>query len=292
MKSALSVKHHGWSVGDHAGSRCRQLLPESDLGNRGVGMIRVIPKRLGLCVLLLTAMSSAGCVTPSLGWGRGGGCGGGCETGCDTCSTGGCGTGCGRWGCGGCGSCCGGGLFGCLRGRLATRSLAIPDEYPVGAVVRAHFHQMQTNAEAADFILYQKDFVAQTAELTPDGKDKILEIAARMRSAPFPVIVERSWNNSDPELDSFRRDFVAMVLADKGNPDANNRVFVSPSYGPGKQSLEAAPEYYMFTYQGFGGNNNGFGGGGGGFGGGGGGGFGGGGGGFGGGGGGFGGFGQ
>lgn len=152
---------------------------------------------------------------------------------------------------------------------------------------------MQTNAEAADFILYQKDFVAQTAELTPDGKDKILEIAARMRSAPFPVIVERSWNNSDPELDSFRRDFVAMVLADKGNPDANNRVFVSPSYGPGKQSLEAAPEYYMFTYQGFGGNNNGFGGGGGGFGGGGGG-FGGGGGGFGGGGGGggFGGFGQ
>lgn len=133
---------------------------------------------------------------------------------------------------------------------------------------------MQTNAEAADFILYQKDFVGQTAELTPDGKDKILEIAARMRSAPFPVIVERSWNNSDPELDSFRRDFVAMVLSEKGNPDAGNRVFVSPSYGPGKQSLEAAPEYYMFTYQGLNGVNNNFGGGGGGFGGGGGGGFG------------------
>jgi hypothetical protein len=188
---------------------------------------------------------------------------------------------------------------GCLLGCLERRSLAIPDEYPLGAVERAHFHQMQTNAEAADFILYQKDFVGQTAELTPDGKDKILEIAARMRSAPFPVIVERSWNNSDPELDSFRRDFVAMVLSEKGNPDAGNRVFVSPSYGPGKQSLEAAPEYYMFTYQGFGNGNGfgggggGFGGGGGGFGGGGGGGLGGGGGGgFGGGGGGFGGFGQ
>ena len=151
---------------------------------------------------------------------------------------------------------------------FATRSLAIPDGYPVGAVMRAHFHQMQTNAEAADFILYQKDFVGQTAELTPDGKDKILEIAARMRSVPFPVIVERGWNNSDPELDSFRRDFVAMVLADKGNPDANNRVFVSPAYGPGKQSLEAAPEYYQFTFSGTGGNgnngNNGGGGGGGG----------------------------
>ena len=150
---------------------------------------------------------------------------------------------------------------------FAPRSLAIPDQYPVGAVMRAHFHQMQTNAEAADFILHQNDFVGQTAELTPDGKDKILEIAARMRSVPFPVLVERGWNNSDPELDSFRRDFVAMVLADKGNPDANNRVFVSPSYGPGKNSLEAAPEYYMFTYQGLG-NQGGVGGGGGGFGGG------------------------
>lgn len=252
-------------------------------------MIRYTPKQFGMCLLLVTALSSTGCVTPMMGWG-----GGGCDTGCDTCSTGSCGTGCGRCGsrCGGCGLMCCGWLGG-LRGRFAHRSLAIPDQYPVGAVMRAHFHQMQTNAEASDFILYQKDFVGQTAELTPDGKDKILEIAARMRSAPFPVIVERTWNNSDPELDSFRRDFVAMVLADKGNPDANNRVFVSPSYGPGKQSLEAAPEYYQFTYQGFGLGNNGGGGFGGGGGGGGGGGFGGGGGGgFGGGGGGFGGFGQ
>lgn len=233
--------------------------------------MRLTSNRFGMCAVLLTALSSVGCMTPMGGWGGGcgtgcgTGCETGCETGCDTCSTGSCGTGCGRscWGrCGGGGSCCSG-LFGSLCGRFATRSLAIPDEYPVGSVVRAHFHQMQTNAEAADFILHQHDFVGQTAELTPDGKDKILEIAARMRSAPFPVIVERSWNNSDPELDSFRRDFVAMVLADKGNPDANNRVFVSPAYSPGKQSLEAAPEYYMFTYQGLGGDNNGFGGGGG-----------------------------
>ena len=242
-------------------------------------MIRFTRRRIGLCLFLMTALSSTGCMS----WG-GRGCGSGCNTGCDTCSTGSCG-GCG----GGCGL-FGGGLCSGFRSLFAPRSLAIPDEYPVGAVQRAHFHQMQTNAEAADFILYQKDFVGQTAELTPDGKDKILEIAARMRSTPFPVLVERSWNNSDPELDAFRRDFVAMVLSEKGNPDASNRVIVSPSYGPGKQSLEAAPEYYMFVYQGFGGQNNGMGGGGGG------GGFGGGGGGFGGGGGGggggFGGFGQ
>ncbi|MFX6790225.1 hypothetical protein ABTH34_20090, partial [Acinetobacter baumannii] len=82
-------------------------------------------------------------------------------------------------GCGGCGSCCGIG-HGALLGRLFPRSLAIPDELPVGAVQRASFHQMETNAEAADFILYQMDFVGQTAELTPDGKDKINEIGARM----------------------------------------------------------------------------------------------------------------
>ena len=133
---------------------------------------------------------------------------------------------------------------------------------------------MQTNGEAMDFILFQKDFVLDSAELTPDGKDKILEIAARMRSAPFPVIVERTYNNADPELDAHRRALVAQILFDHGNPDANNRTFVALAYGPGKHSLEAAPEFYQHVFQGnatnnFGNNGfgGGFGGGGGGFGG-------------------------
>jgi hypothetical protein len=148
-------------------------------------------------------------------------------------------------GCGGWGSCCGGHCGACVN-----RSLAIQEGYPVGAIERAHFHQMQTNAEAADFILHQKDFVLESAELTPDGKDKILEIAARMRSAPFPVIVERTYNNSDPELDAHRRAIVAQILTDHGNPDANNRTFVAMAYSPGKHSLEAAPEFYQYVYQG------------------------------------------
>lgn len=212
-----------------------------------------------------------------LGLGKHKGCDS-CSDGCDTCgkskkfgfgkhkdcdSCGSCDDGCGSGCC--LGGCCG--LFG-------RRSLAIPDEYPVGAIERAHFHQMQTNAEAADFILFQKDFVLETAELTPDGKDKVLEIAARMRSAPFPVIIERTWNNSNPEVDAHRRAIVAQILTDLGNADANNRTFVSPSYGLGKTSQEAAPEYFQFIFSGnnnnnFGNNNGGgFGGGGGGFGGG------------------------
>ncbi len=191
-------------------------------------------------------------------------CGSGCNEGgkkfklgkssqCESCGTD-CGSGCDEGGkkfkLGKCSKCCG----GCC----SHRSLAIPDEYPVGAVERAHFHQMQTNGEAADFILHRKDFVLSSAELSPDGKDKILEIAARMRSAPFPVLIERSENNSDPELDAHRRALVAQILTDCGNPDANNRTFVSPAYGLGKHGLDGSPEFYQHLYQGY---NNGFGGG-------------------------------
>jgi hypothetical protein len=141
------------------------------------------------------------------------------------------------------------------------RSMAIPDVQPLGSVVRAHYHTMQTNAEAADFIIHDHEFVGMTAELTPSGKDHIVEIAARMRSAPFPVIVERSENNSDPELDAFRRDLVAQILSDFGNPDAQQRTFVAPAYGKGLNSREAEVDYYRFIYTrgGFGNFGNNFG---------------------------------
>jgi len=142
------------------------------------------------------------------------------------------------------------------------RSHAIPDRYPLGSLERAHFQNMQTNGEATDFIMNQIDFVGDTSELTPDGKDHVLEIAARMRSAPFPVLIERSENNSNPQLDAERRGTVAMILADLGNPDADQRTFVSTPYGPGITSMEGQMDYFRFIYSrgGFGnfGNNNGF----------------------------------
>lgn len=141
------------------------------------------------------------------------------------------------------------------------RSHAIPDRYPLGSLERAHFQNMQTNAEASDFILNQIDFVGDTAELTPDGKDHILEIAARMRSAPFPVLVERSENNSNPQLDAERRGTVAMILADLGNPDADQRTFVGTPYNPGINSQEGQMDYFrfMFSRGGWGNMNNGWG---------------------------------
>lgn len=166
--------------------------------------------------------------------------------------------------CGSCNKCCaGGGWCGKFGGYFCRTSNAIPDVLPLGSTVRAHDQVMQTNAEAADFILYRLNFVGQTAELTSDGKDQILEIAARMRSAPFPVIVEREPNNSDPELDALRRNLVAQILTDLGNPDAQQRTVVGTPYGPGFWSQ---PGQFMY-YQHIGnfGNNNNFGAGGGGF---------------------------
>ena len=151
-------------------------------------------------------------------------------------------------------------------GWMHRRSNSVPDVLPLGHTVRSHYQTMETNAEAVDFILNLNDFVGSTATLTPDGKDKILEIGARMRSQPFPVVVERSMNNSDPELDMLRRNVVAQVLSDLGNPDAQQRTVVSTSYGPGYNSMEAESMYMRHTLNGAGNGNNGggFGGGGGG----------------------------
>ncbi|MFG0297282.1 MAG: hypothetical protein ACF8PG_15350 [Maioricimonas sp. JB045] len=161
--------------------------------------------------------------------------------------------------CGECESCDphGGGLRGhfahlnfVMFGWLHRKSNAIPETLPLGSTVRAHYQVMETNAEAADFIFHRHDFVGATAELTPDGKDKVLEIAARMRSAPFPVLIERSENNSDPELDAIRRTLIARILTDMGNPDANQRTVVATPYGPGYNALQAEPMYYRHILNG------------------------------------------
>jgi hypothetical protein len=139
-------------------------------------------------------------------------------------------------------------LFGRLRGWLQQESRnPIPERYPLGSVLRSHTHAMQSNAEAVDFILNQNEFRLQTAELTPGGKDHLLEIGARMRSTPYPVIIERTPNNGNPELDAERRYVVARLLYEMGNPDADQRVFVATPYGPGIHSYEGEFEYMQFV---------------------------------------------
>lgn len=106
----------------------------------------------------------------------------------------------------------------------------IPHVMPLGSIVRSHWHVMQENAEASDFVIYRNEFVGSTSELTPGGLDHIAEISARMPSTPFPVVVQRSMNNADPELDAVRWQLIVRLLADMGNFDAARRVFVAEPY--------------------------------------------------------------
>jgi hypothetical protein len=84
-----------------------------------------------------------------------------------------------------------------------------------------------------------------------------------MPSTPFPVIVEQSLNNSDPEVDQIRRDLVVRVLTDLGNADAVRRTYVSQPYSNGLNALEAEQDFGRYRSVRRNGNN-GFGGSGGG----------------------------
>lgn len=126
------------------------------------------------------------------------------------------------------------------------RSLAVPDVLPLGAISRAHWHTMETNGEASDFVLYRNEFVDQSSDLSPYGRDHIMEIGARLPAVPFPVLVQRSENNSNPELDAARRDLVVRVLTQLGNPEADGRTVVSQPYSDGINSLEAEQDRGLF----------------------------------------------
>lgn len=175
---------------------------------------------------------------------------GGC---CLPCCAPSCGTGCGTG--------CGLGLFNLPNHE---RNM-IPNVFPLGSVMRSHIHAEQTNAEASDMIFNLVHFTGETAHLTPDGKDHLMEVAARMRSVPFPVLIERTPNNANPTLDAERRAVVARYLADLGNPDSDQRTIVSNAYDRGLNSFEGEADYYTnFNFRGginnFGNNNSGGGG--------------------------------
>lgn len=137
--------------------------------------------------------------------------------------------------------------LGCGCGWCWPSRCGVPDRYPLGSVNRAHYQTMEANAEAADFILHRHEFVGDTTDLTPYGKDHLQEIAARARCAPFPILVERSENNSNPALDDHRRAIIAQALVDHGVGDAPERTIIAPAYGKGLTAQEAEADYGRFV---------------------------------------------
>lgn len=137
-------------------------------------------------------------------------------------------------------------LYGC-RGPLGHHAAVGPPydrPFPLGQVTDAHWETQQTNAEASDFVLYDHEFEGETARLTPAGKKHLLQIAVRMEHVPFPVVVEQSPDNRNPELDASRRAAVIGHLEQVGVETASPRVVVAPAIAPGITAMEGEAAYY------------------------------------------------
>jgi hypothetical protein len=140
---------------------------------------------------------------------------------------------------------------------------------PLGTISDPVWQQQESNAEASDFVIHEHEWQANTVELNKAGQDHVKQIAARVGSVPFPVLVQQSSMTVDPdtkygfpvhnneELDMQRRQLIVQALAQTGISNAEERVVVSPALTPGFESFEAERAYNV----GFGGSGWGFGGG-------------------------------
>ncbi|HBL46500.1 hypothetical protein [Gimesia sp.] len=154
---------------------------------------------------------------------------------------------------------------------------------PLGTISDDIWQKQEENGEASDFVIVESEFVGTTAKLNAAGEDHIKQIAVRMASTPFPVVVEPSSMSikesseykypihGNDDLDMHRRNVIVKMLQSMNVQDADERVVVAPAFTPGFEGFEAYRAYsngFMNRGNngggGFGGGFGGFGGGGGG----------------------------
>ena len=137
----------------------------------------------------------------------------------------------------------------------ARASIPLPLPNPpaqLGSTVNPFLDAQEMEGEANDFVVYQHEFVTNTADLNPHGVAHLQQIAARTSSAPFPVIVEAS--EASPAtgqpvsfgcsgIDQMRRERIINILTSMGVPGASQRVVVGPALSPGLTSHEAEQVY-------------------------------------------------
>jgi len=116
--------------------------------------------------------------------------------------------------------------------------------FPLGQVTDSHWESQQANAEASDFILYDHEFVGNTAKLNTGGKKHLLQMALRLEHVPFPVVVEQSPNNRNPRLDAERRRAVTATFSELGLQLVDSRVVVAPAFNEGITAEEGEANYY------------------------------------------------
>ena len=128
---------------------------------------------------------------------------------------------------------------------------------PNGSFVR-QFQLVHTNkAEADDFVVYLQEWYMGGREMGPYGEYHVAQMAQRLASVPFPVLVQVC---PDPALNEFRRRVVIERLAACGVIDAVNRVVLGRPEAEGLNGPESFRVYQGLLFnngqnQGFGGNN-------------------------------------
>lgn len=137
------------------------------------------------------------------------------------------------------------GLFicGCATGNAVDTGPAHDRPFPLGATSDALWETQQTNAEAADFIFYDHEFVGESAELAPAAKQHLEQIALRLEHVPFPIVIEQTDSEANRRLDLARRKAIVGHLARMGLPNAGPRVVVAPAFPEGITAIEAQNSY-------------------------------------------------
>ncbi|MFT7642450.1 MAG: hypothetical protein ACI9G1_004207 [Pirellulaceae bacterium] len=153
-------------------------------------------------------------------------------------------------------------VSGCFHHNARRGSRMGPDvdrPFVLGHATDAFWETQQTNAEAADFVFHDHEFVGDTAVLSPAARRHLESVALRLDRVPFPIVVEQSRYNGKPDLDRQRRKSILEHLGRMGVLNIHRRVIVAPSFAEGFTAIEGER-----AYQGIISGNNGNGGGGGG----------------------------
>ncbi|MCA9003872.1 MAG: hypothetical protein KDA70_01265 [Planctomycetaceae bacterium] len=126
---------------------------------------------------------------------------------------------------------------------------------PLGTISDDIWQKQEENGEASDFVIVESEFVGATAKLNAAGEDHIKQIAVRMGSTPFPVVVQPSSMtvresseykfpvHGNDDLDMHRRDVIVKMLQAMNVQDADERVVVAPAFTPGFEGFEAYRAY-------------------------------------------------
>jgi hypothetical protein len=145
-------------------------------------------------------------------------------------------------------------------GRTKEYGPEVDRPFVLGQNTDAFWETQQTNAEAADFVFYDHEFVGDTARFAPAAKRHIESVALRLDHVPFPIVIEKKAFHPSPDLDRARRRYVLEQLSKMGFTNMDRRVIIAPAYVEGFTAMEGERAYQSILS----GRNNGSGGGGGG----------------------------